>query len=160
MFHQANHVLQNFLQSQIPIEDSILQSDKALTDGQKAMEAERAQKEAAEKEQELLRQQQKETQQVMEAQERTYKENMAQLHEKMETERQNILREQEERLEHKLKVRLGGPLNFSDGQYPGLALSTISHSFEWYRGNPGCFESSLITQESGKFISEHVLVER
>ncbi|XP_028616329.1 guanylate-binding protein 4-like [Grammomys surdaster] len=102
---KANHVLQNFLQSQIPIEDSILQSDKALTDGQKAMEAERVQKEAAEKEQELLRQKQKELQQVMEAQERSYKENMAQLHEKMETERKNILREQEERLAHKLKIQ-------------------------------------------------------
>lgn len=37
-FHQANHVLQSFLQSQIPIENSILQSDKALTVNQKAME--------------------------------------------------------------------------------------------------------------------------
>ncbi|XP_055484312.1 guanylate-binding protein 4-like isoform X1 [Psammomys obesus] len=102
---KANHVLQSFLQSQIPIEDSILQSDRALTEGQKAMEAERAQKEVAEKEQELLRQKQKEMQQVMEAQERTYKENMAQLQEKMETERKNILREQEEMLIHKLKVQ-------------------------------------------------------
>ncbi|XP_051021928.1 guanylate-binding protein 7-like isoform X3 [Acomys russatus] len=101
----ADHVLQSFLQSQFPIEDSILQSDKALTDGQKAMEAERAQKEAAEKEQELLRQKQKELQQVMESQERSYKENMAQLHEKMEREKKNILREQEERLAHKLKVQ-------------------------------------------------------
>lgn len=66
--------------------------------------AERAQKEAAEQEQELLRQKQKEMQQVMESQERSYKENMAQLHEKMETERKNLLREQEEMLAHKLKV--------------------------------------------------------
>ncbi|XP_031231547.1 guanylate-binding protein 4-like isoform X2 [Mastomys coucha] len=102
---KANHVLQSFLQSQIPIEESILQSDKALSDVQKAMEAERAQKEAAEKEQELLRQREKELQQVMEAQERSYKENMAQLREKMETERENILREQEQMLEHKLKIQ-------------------------------------------------------
>nr|XP_048312846.1 guanylate-binding protein 4-like isoform X1 [Myodes glareolus]XP_048312847.1 guanylate-binding protein 4-like isoform X1 [Myodes glareolus] len=102
---KANQVLQSFLQSQVTIEDSILQSDKALTDGQKAMEAERAQKEAAEQEQELLRQKQKELQQVMESQERSYKENMTQLHEKMETERKNLLREQEEMLAHKLKVQ-------------------------------------------------------
>ncbi|XP_036046581.1 guanylate-binding protein 4-like [Onychomys torridus] len=102
---KANHVLQSFLQSQVTIEDSILQSDKALTDRQKAMEAERAQKEAAEQEQELLRQKQMEMQQVMEAQERSYKENMAQLHEKMETERKNLLREQEEMLAHKLKIQ-------------------------------------------------------
>lgn len=72
---------------------------------------ERAQKEVAEQEQELLRQKQKELQQVMEAQERSYKENMAQLHEKMETERKTLLREQEEMLAHKLKVRLCGPKN-------------------------------------------------
>ncbi|XP_035293608.1 guanylate-binding protein 4 isoform X2 [Cricetulus griseus] len=102
---KANHVLQSFLESQVTIEDFILQSDKALTDGQKAMEVERAQKEVAEQEQELLRQKQKELQQVMEAQERSYKENMAQLHEKMETERKTLLREQEEMLAHKLKVQ-------------------------------------------------------
>ncbi|XP_032753135.1 guanylate-binding protein 4-like [Rattus rattus] len=102
---KANHVLQSFLQSQIPIENSILQSDKALTANQKAMEVERAQKEAAEKEQELLRQKQKELQQVMESQERSYKENIVQLHEKMETERKNILEKQEEMLAHKLKVQ-------------------------------------------------------
>ncbi|XP_052587734.1 guanylate-binding protein 4-like [Peromyscus californicus insignis] len=102
---KANHVLQSFLQLQVTIENSILQSDKALTEGQKAMEAERAQKEAAEQEQELLRQKQVEMQHVMEAQERTYKENMAQLHEKMETERKNLLREQEEMLAHKLKIQ-------------------------------------------------------
>lgn len=152
-FHQANHVLQSFLQSQIPIENSILQSDKALTANQKAMEVERAQKEAAEKEQELLRQKQKELQQVMESQERSYKENIVQLHEKMETERKNILEKQEEMLAHKLKVRPGGPLNFS-GQCPGLALGDISHTSEWYRGNPGCFRLSLIIQISGKFINE------
>lgn len=120
---------------------------------------ERAQKEAAEKEQELLRQKQKELQQVMESQERSYKENIAQLHEKMETERKNILEKQEEMLAHKLKVRPGGPLNFS-GQCPGLALGDISHTSEWYRGNPGCFKLSLIIQVSGKFISEPFLVER
>ncbi|KAK1339810.1 hypothetical protein QTO34_018367 [Cnephaeus nilssonii] len=53
---KANEVLQRFLQSQAAIENSILQADKALTDGEKAMAAERAKKEAAEKEQELMRQ--------------------------------------------------------------------------------------------------------
>lgn len=120
--------------------------------------AERAQKEAAEKEQELLRQKQKELQQVMEAQERSYKENVAQLHEKMETERKNILREQEEKLEHKLKVRLSRSPNFSE--VPSSGFSNISQSSEWYRGTPGCFESSLIIQESGKFINEHFWGER
>ncbi|XP_069862431.1 guanylate-binding protein 7-like isoform X3 [Dipodomys merriami] len=105
----ANEVLQIFLQSQDAIEKSILQSDKALTDGEKARagtgQAERAAKEAAEKEQELLRQEQKKQQQKMEAQEKSYKENMAQLKEKMERERKNVIRDQEKKLEHKLKIQ-------------------------------------------------------
>ncbi|KAM7317854.1 hypothetical protein ACRRTK_022591 [Alexandromys fortis] len=101
---KANEVLQNFLKSQITIEDSILQSDKALTDGQKAMAAEQAKKEAAEKELELMRQQQTEQEQAKEAQMRTLSENMAQLQKKMESERENLLREQERILDHKIKA--------------------------------------------------------
>uniref|UniRef100_A0A8C0WPP0 GB1/RHD3-type G domain-containing protein n=1 Tax=Castor canadensis TaxID=51338 RepID=A0A8C0WPP0_CASCN len=85
---------------------SILQSDKALTEGEKAIAAERTRKEAAEKEQELLRQKQKEQEEMIEAQERSFRENMAQLQEKWEMERKNILREQERMLQHKLKVSL------------------------------------------------------
>ncbi|XP_005385162.1 PREDICTED: guanylate-binding protein 4-like [Chinchilla lanigera] len=102
---KANEVLQSFLQSQATVEKSILQSDKALSDGEKAIAAERAKKEAAEKEQELLRQKNKEQQQLMEAQERSFRENVAQLKEKMERERESILREQESMMEHKLKVQ-------------------------------------------------------
>ncbi|XP_075414233.1 guanylate-binding protein 4 [Tenrec ecaudatus] len=102
---KANEVLQRFLQSQAPIEESILQSDKALTEGEKAMAAEQAKLEAAEKEKELLRQKHEEQQQQIEAQERSFRENMEQLKEKMERERENFLREQEKMLEHKLKVQ-------------------------------------------------------
>ncbi|XP_077882784.1 guanylate-binding protein 3 [Ictidomys tridecemlineatus] len=102
---KAMEVLQSFLQSQSVIEKSILQSDEALTKGEKAIAAERAKKEAAEKEQELLKQQQKEQQEKMEAQERSFRENVEQLKEKMEREKENILREQEKMLEHKLKVQ-------------------------------------------------------
>ncbi|XP_071474119.1 guanylate-binding protein 7-like isoform X2 [Marmota flaviventris] len=102
---KAMEVLQSFLQSQSVIEKSILQSDKALTKGEKAIAAERAKKEAAEKEQELLKQQQKEQQEKIEAQERSFRENVEQLKEKMEREKENILREQEKMLEHKLKVQ-------------------------------------------------------
>ncbi|XP_038166865.1 guanylate-binding protein 4-like isoform X2 [Arvicola amphibius] len=101
---KATEVFQNFLKSQITIEASILQSDKALTDGQKAMAAEQAKKEAAEKEVELMRQQQTEQEQAKEAQMRTLSENMAQLQKKMESERENLLREQERVLDHKIKV--------------------------------------------------------
>uniref|UniRef100_A0A286XKX7 GB1/RHD3-type G domain-containing protein n=1 Tax=Cavia porcellus TaxID=10141 RepID=A0A286XKX7_CAVPO len=102
---KANEILQSFLQAQAAIEKSILQSDKALSDGEKALAAERAMKEEAEKKQELLRQKQKEQEQIMKAQEKSFRENMAQLKEKMEREKDNILREQERMLEHKLKVQ-------------------------------------------------------
>ncbi|XP_054576788.1 guanylate-binding protein 6-like isoform X2 [Eptesicus fuscus] len=102
---KANEVLQRFLQSQAAIENSILQADKALTDGEKAMAVERAKKEAAEKEQELLRQKLQEQQQEMEAQKRSLEENILQLKEKLERDRENILREQNMMLEHKLKVQ-------------------------------------------------------
>ncbi|KAM9687393.1 guanylate-binding protein 4-like isoform 1-T1 [Trichechus inunguis] len=102
---KANEVLKSFLQSQVAVEESILQSDRALTDGEKAIAAERAKTEAAEKEKELLKQKQEEQQQKMEAQERSFKKNMEQLKEKMERERENLLQEQKMMLEHKLKVQ-------------------------------------------------------
>ncbi|XP_045657784.1 guanylate-binding protein 6-like [Ursus americanus] len=102
---KANEVLQRFLQSQVSIEESIWQADKALTDGEKAIAVERVRKEAAEREQELLKQKLLEQQQQIEAQERTLKENIVQLKEKMERERENILKEQSMMLEHKLKVQ-------------------------------------------------------
>ncbi|XP_051050657.1 uncharacterized protein LOC127229633 [Phodopus roborovskii] len=101
---KASEVLHNFLKSLITTEDSILQSDKALTDGQKAMADEQAKKEAAERELELLRQQQKEQEEAREAQMRTITENMAQLQRKMEMEKENLLKQQQEVLDHKLKV--------------------------------------------------------
>uniref|UniRef100_A0A8D2AQE8 GB1/RHD3-type G domain-containing protein n=1 Tax=Sciurus vulgaris TaxID=55149 RepID=A0A8D2AQE8_SCIVU len=119
---KAKEVLQSFLQSQSAIEKSILQSDKALTDGQKAIAAERAKREAAEEEQELLRQQQKEQQERMEAQKTSFQENMMQLKEKLEREFENLRREQERVLQHKLKVSLTGP---------GSAWQTRSLSSEW-----------------------------
>lgn len=102
---KANEVLQNFLQSQASIEKSIWQADKALTDGEKAIAAERASKEAAEKEQEVLRQKLLEQEQQIEAQQRSLQENIAQLKEKMKKETENIIKEQNMMLEHKLKVQ-------------------------------------------------------
>ncbi|XP_066232952.1 guanylate-binding protein 6-like [Saccopteryx leptura] len=102
---KANEVFQSFLQSLAPIEKSILQADKALTDGEKAMAEERARKEAAEKEQELMRQKLQEQQQQMEAQKRSLEENIFQLKQKMKRDRENLLREHTMMLEHKLKLQ-------------------------------------------------------
>ncbi|KAK2488601.1 hypothetical protein MC885_011079 [Smutsia gigantea] len=102
---KANDILQHFQQSQVAIEESILQGDRALTSGHKALAAEQLKKEAAEKEQQMLRQKQQEQLQKMEVQERSFKEHMAQLREKVKRERENLLKEQERILEHKLKVQ-------------------------------------------------------
>ncbi|XP_076975469.1 LOW QUALITY PROTEIN: guanylate-binding protein 6-like [Tamandua tetradactyla] len=101
---KANEVLQNFLQSQAAIENSILQSDKGLTLAEKAVAAERAQKKAAEKEQELLRQKLKEQRQQMAAQ-RSLEENIAQLRYKLEMEKDIYLREMERLLDHTLTMQ-------------------------------------------------------
>ncbi|XP_058537290.1 guanylate-binding protein 7 [Ochotona princeps] len=101
---KGNEVLQGFLQSQTATEKSILLAGKALTDAQKALAAEEAKREAAEKELELLRQKEKEQQQKMEAQEKIFLEQTAQLQENIkEIEAQR--REQVKMLEHKLKVQ-------------------------------------------------------
>lgn len=63
-----------------------------------------AKTQAAEREQELLREKQKEEDQKMEAQQRSLQENIDQLKEKMDKERESHLRQQETMLEHKLKV--------------------------------------------------------
>uniref|UniRef100_A0A8C7BXS5 GB1/RHD3-type G domain-containing protein n=1 Tax=Neovison vison TaxID=452646 RepID=A0A8C7BXS5_NEOVI len=102
---KANEVLQSFLQSQASIEESIWQADKALTDGEKAIAEEWVSKEAAEREQEMLKQKLLEQQQHMEAQEKTLQENIDQLKEKLENERENLIKEQNMILEHKLKVQ-------------------------------------------------------
>uniref|UniRef100_H0WNQ3 GB1/RHD3-type G domain-containing protein n=1 Tax=Otolemur garnettii TaxID=30611 RepID=H0WNQ3_OTOGA len=102
---KANEVLQNFLQQQVVTEESILQADKALTTGEKAIAAERAMKEAAEQEMLVQRQKQEELEQKMQAQERSFRENIAQLKEKMETEQEDLMREHERMLEHKLQLQ-------------------------------------------------------
>ncbi|XP_045705494.1 guanylate-binding protein 6-like [Phyllostomus hastatus] len=102
---KANEVLQSFLQSQMAIEKSILQADKALTAGENAMAEERARKEAAEKEQELMKQKLQEQEQQMEAQKRSHEEHISQLKEKLKQDSENMIKEQTMMLEHKLKVQ-------------------------------------------------------
>ncbi|XP_041497910.1 guanylate-binding protein 6-like [Microtus oregoni] len=100
---KASEVFQSFLQSQAIIERSILQADTALTAGEKAIAEERAQKEAAEKEQELLKQKQEELQQEIEAQERSHEENIEQLKMKLMQEREQLIKEHKIMLETELQ---------------------------------------------------------
>ncbi|XP_074077833.1 guanylate-binding protein 3-like isoform X2 [Macrotis lagotis] len=100
---KAEDVLQMYLQSLAVTEASILQTDQALADQERALEAEQVKREAAEKEKKLLEQEQMELQQKMEAQQRSYEENINQLKQKMEEDRSQILKEQQMILDHKLK---------------------------------------------------------
>ncbi|XP_028368016.1 guanylate-binding protein 6-like [Phyllostomus discolor] len=102
---KATEVFQHFLQSQVSIEKSILQADRALTQREKYIAEERARKEAAEKEQELMKQKLQEQEQQMEAQKRSLEENLAQLKEKLQKDREEALREQTEILEHKMRMQ-------------------------------------------------------
>uniref|UniRef100_M0RDF8 Guanylate binding protein 6, pseudogene 1 n=1 Tax=Rattus norvegicus TaxID=10116 RepID=M0RDF8_RAT len=106
----ASEVFQSSLKSQVIIERSILQADTDLTAGEKAIAEERTQKEAAEKEQVLLRQKQREQQELMEVQEKSNKENLDQLRAKLVQERKQLIKEYKMVLEKQLKVGLLIPL--------------------------------------------------
>ncbi|VFV42280.1 guanylate-binding protein 4-like [Lynx pardinus] len=102
---KANEILQNFLQSQAAVEESIMHLDKALTAGDMAKAVEQAKREASEKEQEQLKQKENEQKQKMEAQERSLKENLSQLEEKIKKEKENTQEMLERMLKHYLKVQ-------------------------------------------------------
>ncbi|ERE88569.1 guanylate-binding protein 6, partial [Cricetulus griseus] len=82
--------------------DSITE-DEYLENALKLIPEEWAQKEAAEKKQELLRQKQKEQQQLMEAQEKSHKENLEQLRTKLLQEREQLIEDQKKMLEKQLQ---------------------------------------------------------
>lgn len=84
---------------------------------------ERANKEAAEKEQESLSQKLQEQQEQMEAQQKSLQENIVQLTEKLERERENMIREQDMMLEHKLRVSPVVVLVALDGHCPGTSAT-------------------------------------
>ncbi|XP_041497908.1 guanylate-binding protein 6-like [Microtus oregoni] len=100
---KASEVFQRFLQSQATIENSVLKADTALTAGEEVIAEEQAQKEAAEKEQELLRQKQEEQQQLIEAQERSHKENHEQLRIKLIHESDQLIEDLKVILENQLQ---------------------------------------------------------
>lgn len=57
----------------------------------------------------------------MEAQQRSLQENIAQLTEKLEKEKENLLREMNMMLEHKMKVSQAVALVVLNGHYPGTS---------------------------------------
>ncbi|XP_028638193.1 guanylate-binding protein 6-like [Grammomys surdaster] len=143
---KASEVFQRFLQSQAIIESSILQADTALTAGEKAIAEERAQKEAAEKEQELLRQKQKEQEQMLEAQEKSHKENLEQLRTKLVQEREQFIKDHDMMLEKQLKDQRA----FLEEGFKKKAeemsgeIQRLRHNIEDMRQNSGSFVDHLV----------------
>ncbi|XP_040589366.1 guanylate-binding protein 6-like [Mesocricetus auratus] len=143
---KAREVFQSFLQSQATIESSILQADTALTAGEKAIAEERAQKEAAEKEQELLRQKQKEQQQLMEAQERSHKENLEQLRTKLVQEREQLIRDQKTMLQKQLqdqKALLEEGFRKKSEEMNG-EIQRLKYNIEDMKRNSGSFVDNIV----------------
>ncbi|XP_031231558.1 guanylate-binding protein 6-like isoform X1 [Mastomys coucha] len=91
---KASDVFQNFLKSQSTMEESICKSGKALTESHKALEVKKVKKEVAEKEVEITRQKQKEIEEKIEDLMRIIQEFIAQMQEKKDMERENLLRDQ------------------------------------------------------------------
>nr|XP_010589617.2 guanylate-binding protein 4-like isoform X1 [Loxodonta africana] len=99
---KANEILLSFLQRQVPIEESILQSDRAVSDAEKAKAVLKARIEEAEKNQEMLKGEYQ-NQQIKDLQ-RSFEENMKQLERKTQRETESSLKMLKKMLEHKLKL--------------------------------------------------------
>ncbi|KAM8962487.1 guanylate-binding protein 1-like [Pelodytes ibericus] len=90
---QEKQVLQEFLKSKEMIGLTILQSDNALTEKDKAIEAEKAKEEAREMDKKTQEERDSQERQKREDQKRTMEENMKQLLEKMEMEKMMMQRQ-------------------------------------------------------------------
>ncbi|XP_069496997.1 guanylate-binding protein 1-like [Ambystoma mexicanum] len=100
---QADEELRGFLMKQETIASTILQTDQALTAGQKAIEEERLRADAAERERLVVEEKHAEMQQKLEDQKRSYEEHVQQLMVKMEEDRKKLVEENERVLTSKLK---------------------------------------------------------
>ena len=81
----------------------------------------RARNEIAGKERELLKQKLQEQQQEMEVQQKSFREYTAQLTEKLGNKKENLLRQMNMMLEHKMKVSQAVALVVLNGHYPGTS---------------------------------------
>ncbi|XP_074836646.1 guanylate-binding protein 1-like [Carettochelys insculpta] len=90
----AAEELQQFLKSKETMAQTILQTDKSLSDRQREIEVERAQAEAAQREARLLQETQARAEQQRQDQERSHEDHVQQLMAKMEEERRQLVAEQ------------------------------------------------------------------
>ncbi|XP_042296664.1 guanylate-binding protein 1-like isoform X2 [Sceloporus undulatus] len=99
----ADKALEDFLKSKETVAKSILQTDKALSNKEKEVEAQRAQAEAAQMQQKLLEQDQARLRQMVEDQKRSHEEQLQRLGDKMEAEKRRMKEETDRMMQHKLE---------------------------------------------------------
>nr|XP_023969994.1 guanylate-binding protein 1-like [Chrysemys picta bellii] len=167
---KAEEVLQEFLQSKEAVAQSILQTDKALTEKEKEMAAERARAEAAEQEQQVLKQKEAELQQKLEVQDRSYEENLRQLETKLEDDRKKLLEEQGKMVDQKLMEqkallkkgfqkearRLGNQIQCLQQQIEEIQKQSWVQSALGVLGHVATLVLPGIVGKASKFITSHV----
>ncbi|KAF5904491.1 guanylate-binding protein 1-like, partial [Clarias magur] len=99
----SEEVLSKYLKDKEQFGRNILLADQCLTEAEQKKEEERLQKEALEREKEILKMQAKLQEQVCQDQQKTYEENVTQLLERMEKERHRAKEDNERVLDAKLR---------------------------------------------------------
>ncbi|XP_053342690.1 guanylate-binding protein 1-like [Clarias gariepinus] len=99
----SEEVLSKYLKDNEQFGRNILLADQQLTEAERKKEEERLQKEALEREKEILQMQAKLQEQACQDQQKTYEQNVTQLLERMEKERQRAKEDNEQVLDAKLR---------------------------------------------------------
>ncbi|XP_048357657.1 guanylate-binding protein 6-like [Sphaerodactylus townsendi] len=100
---QADAELQEFFKNKEDVGRAILQSDEALTEKEREAADAKARAEEAERKNEIQRRRQEDLEQKLEDQRRSHEANIQYLKEKMEGDREKMLKEQNKMLESKLR---------------------------------------------------------
>ncbi|KAM4703033.1 guanylate-binding protein 1-like [Rhinophrynus dorsalis] len=100
---KATEALQDFLTEKKEVETAILQADQSLTDKEKEMAEQRAQTEAAERENQILKENKERLEELMEDQKRSFQKQKEMLEQKMEDERKKMMEQNEWMIQEKLK---------------------------------------------------------
>ncbi|XP_075835096.1 guanylate-binding protein 2-like [Microtus pennsylvanicus] len=100
---QAEKMLKMYFESKEDVADTLLKMDQSLTEKEKEIEEERIKAKAAEAANRELKEMQKKHQLMMEEKDKSYREHVKQLTEKMQQEREELIAEQQKILLLKLK---------------------------------------------------------
>ncbi|XP_037057917.1 guanylate-binding protein 2-like [Peromyscus leucopus] len=100
---QAEEMLKKYFESKEDVAETLLRTDKSLTEAAKEIEVERIKAETAEAANRELENKQKKFELLMEQKEKSYQEHVKQLTEKMQKEREQLIAEHNKIISHKLQ---------------------------------------------------------